>query len=84
MSFAFCAYRAFSHDVMMAILVFQNNEMAAMLVSKQILKTQARVKITPREKDETRRVSPFSRRVFFTLARVSLGLLSLRKNGDYS
>ena len=31
-----------------------------------------------------RRVSPFSLGVFFTLARVSLALLSLRKNGDYS
>ena len=50
---------------MVAILVFQNNEMAAMLVSKQILKTQARVKITPREKGETPRVSPFSRGVIF-------------------
>ena len=74
MSFAFCAYRAFSHDAMMAILVFQNNEMAAMLVSKQILKTRARVKFTPREKG----------RVIFTRARASLALLSLRKNGVYS
>ena len=31
-----------------------------------------------------RRVSPFSRGVIFTRARVSLALLSLRKNGDYS
>ena len=31
-----------------------------------------------------RRVSPFSLGVFFTPARVSLALLSLRKNGDYS
>ena len=31
-----------------------------------------------------RRVSPFLLGVFFTLARVSLALLSLRKNGDYS
>ena len=31
-----------------------------------------------------RRVSPFSLGVFFTLPRVSLALLSLRKNGDYS
>ena len=60
--------------------------------------TQARVRITPREKGETRRcerkdkaqalsprgVSPFSRGVIFTRARVSLALLSLRKNGDYS
>ena len=30
------------------------------------------------------RVSPFSRGVIFTRARVSLALLSLRKNGDYS
>ena len=37
-----------------------------------------RVKITPR------RVSPFSRGVVVTRARVSLALLSLRKNGDYS
>ena len=57
---------------MVAILVFQNNEMAAMLVSKQILKTQARVKITPREKGETRRVSPFSRGVIFTEEKLGL------------
>ena len=31
-----------------------------------------------------RRVSPFLRGVIFTCARVSLALLSLRKNGDYS
>ena len=31
-----------------------------------------------------RRVSPFSRGMIFTRARVSLALLSLRKNGDYS
>ena len=40
---------------------------------------RARVKITPREKGETRR-----RGVIFTRARLSLGLLSLRKNGDCS
>ena len=59
---------------MMAILVFQNNEMAAMLVSKQILKTRARVKFTPSVKGG----------VIFTRARASLALLSLRKNGVYS
>ena len=37
--------------------------------------TQARVKITPRERDEARRWERKSR------ARVSLALLSLRKNG---
>ena len=31
-----------------------------------------------------RRVSPFSREVIFTPARISLALLSLRENGDYS
>ena len=31
-----------------------------------------------------RRVSPFLAWVIFTRARVSLALLSLRKNGDYS
>ena len=41
--------------------------------------TRTRVKITPREKGE-----PFSLGVVFTLARVSLALLSLRKNRDYS
>ena len=61
--------------------------------------TRARVNITPREKGKTRwgerkmraliflshrRVSPFSRGVIFTRTRVSLALLSLRKNGDYS
>ena len=30
------------------------------------------------------RVSPFSRGVIFKHARISLALLSLRKNGDYS
>ena len=42
--------------------------------------TRARVKITPREK-RRHRVSPFSCGVIFTRARVSLALLSLRKNG---
>ena len=49
------------------------------------------MKIIPREKGETRRgeknfsvVSPYSREVIFTRARVSLALLSLRENGDYS
>ena len=48
------------------------------------------VKITPREKGETHRgerkmsVSPFSRGVIFTRTRVSLALLSRRKNRDYS
>ena len=59
--------------------------------------TRACVKIIPRKKEETRwgerkmknlfsnrRVSPFPRGVIFTRARVSLTLLSLRKNGDYS
>ena len=49
--------------------------------------TRARVKITPRKKGETRwggRKTPFSRGVIFMRARVSLALLSLRKNGDYS
>ena len=57
--------------------------------------TRVRVKINPREKDETRqrertnflsprRVSPFSCGVIFTRAHVSLALLSLRKNGEYS
>ena len=41
--------------------------------------TPMRVKITPR-----RRVLPFSRGMIFTRALVSLALLSLRKNGDYS
>ena len=40
--------------------------------------------ITPREKGETQRGEPFSRGVIFTRTRVSLALLSLRKNGDYS
>ena len=53
--------------------------------------TRARVKITPREKrwhvagreknENPHRVSPFSRGVIFTRARVSLALLSLRENG---
>ena len=46
--------------------------------------TRARVKITPREKRRhaaPHRVSPFSRGVIFTHARVSLPLLSLRTNG---
>ena len=53
--------------------------------------TRARVKITPREKGETRwgeliflpphRVSPFSHGMIYTRARVLLALLSLRKNG---
>ena len=34
--------------------------------------------------DYEKGVSPFSRRVIFTRARVSLALLSLRKNRDYS
>ena len=38
--------------------------------------TRARMLSTPREKDGTRK--------FFTRARVSLALVSLRKNGDYS
>ena len=42
-------------------------------------KLRARVKITPREERHL-----FSREVFFTHARFSLPLLSLRKNGDYS
>ena len=59
--------------------------------------TRARVKITPREKGETRlgrkkksffslpaESRLFSRGVIFTRARVSLALLSLRENGDYS
>ena len=59
--------------------------------------TRARVKITPREKGETRwgtlnltiflspcRLTSFSRGVIFTSARVSLALLYLRKNEDYS
>ena len=33
---------------------------------------------------QTYLVSPFSRGVIFMRARVSLALLSLRKNGDYS
>ena len=32
----------------------------------------------------TSREAPFSREVIFTRARVSLALLSLRENGDYS
>ena len=40
------------------------------------------MKLTLREKP--RGVSPFSRGVIFTRARVSLAPLSLRKNGDYS
>ena len=48
--------------------------------------TRARVKITPREKRRhaasPHRVSPFSRELIFTCARVSLALLSLRKNGE--
>ena len=60
-------------------------------------KMRARVKITPREKGETRwgegdliflsphLVSPFLRGVIFTRTSVSLAhLLSQRKNGDYS
>ena len=43
------------------------------------------MKITPREKRRLaagrENVSPLSRGVFFTRARVSLALLSLRKNG---
>ena len=39
-----------------------------------------RTKITPHKKGEKRR----SREVIFTRAHVSLALLSLRKNGDYS
>ena len=59
-----------------------------------VSETRARVKITSREKGETRwgertltaalAISPFSRGVIFTRARVSLALLSLRKNWDYS
>ena len=40
-----------------------------------------RVKITPREKGDTLRVSPFSRGVIFTRARVSLAPLPLRTSG---
>ena len=46
--------------------------------------TRARVKITPREKGETRWGAAcrlFSRGVIFTRARVSLPLLSVRTNG---
>ena len=42
--------------------------------------TRVRTKITPHKKGEKWR----SREVIFTRAHVSLALLSLRKNGDYS
>ena len=45
--------------------------------------TRASVKITPREK-RRHAAGLFSRGVIFTRARVSLAVLSLRKNGDYS
>ena len=41
------------------------------------------IRIVERAKRECRD-SPFSRGVIFTRTRVSLALLSLRKNGDYS
>ena len=34
MTLAYAYYRVFSHDVMAAILVFQNNETVALLVSQ--------------------------------------------------
>ena len=43
--------------------------------------TRARVKITHARKGDARRVSPFSRGVIFTRARVLLALLSLRTSG---
>ena len=43
------------------------------------------MKISPREKGETQHhVSPFSRGVIFRRARLSLAVLSLRENRDYS
>ena len=45
--------------------------------------TRARVNITPREKISPSRLA-FLAWVIFTRARVSLALLSLRNNGDYS
>ena len=56
-------------------------------VNSRARETRARVKITPREKGDTKiflsshRVSSFSRGMIFMRARASLALLSLRTNG---
>ena len=78
-------YRSGVHDFCKNTRYFVDYEQSPFFLrDSRASERRARLKITPREKRLPAACRLFSRGAIFTRARVSLALLSQRKNGDFS